>query len=152
MIEAARHVFEFFFYTSDKNFVSLLSILRETEPLYEFLSISAPYLHVFLKITALGIPIFVTFLLRSKFLRFFIGVTIFVSAIHIKTVLNCLLSNGPPSCSSEDFEGTIDFMMKIVGVLYVSIMLFLTSLTREVIKTPLQRMLRRIKSYLRGSK
>ena len=120
--------------------------------MYEFLSLSAPYLHVFLKITALSIPVFLTLLLRSVFLRFFIGITIFISAIHIKTVLNCLLSDGPPSCSSEDFEGGTDLMMKIAGVFYILIMLFLTSLTRAVIKAPLQRMLRRIKSYLRGSK
>ena len=131
MIEVAKHVFEFFFYTSDKNFVSLLLILRKTKPLYEFLSVSAPYLHVFLKITALGIPVLLTFLLRSIFLRFFIGITIFISAIHIKTVLNCLLSGVPPSCSSEDFEGGTNLMMKIAGVFYILIMLFLTSTARR---------------------
>jgi hypothetical protein len=148
MIKFIGNVFEFFFYTSGENFRILLFTLRETKILYDFLSVSSPVLHVFLEITALITPVFLTFFLRSKFLRFFLGITIFISAIHIKTVLTCLLSPGPPYCSSEDFEGTADLAVQIVSIFYVAAILICTSIAKAV----LQNKILLIKAYLRGRK
>ena len=148
MLKFIGNVFEFFFYTSEENFRNLLFALRETKILYGFLSVSSPFLHIFLEITALIAPVFLTFFVQSKFLRFFLGITIFISAIHIKTVLTCLLSPGPPYCSSEDFEGTADLAVQIVSIFYVASILICTSIT----KTVLQNKIELIKAYLRGRK
>jgi hypothetical protein len=148
MLKFVGNIIEFFFYTSEESFRNLLFSLQETKILYDFLFLASPFLHVVLKAAALIGPVFLTFLLQSKFLRLFLGVTIFISAIHVKTVLNCLISPGPPYCSSEDFEGTTDLAVKIVSIFYVAVILICTSITKAV----LQDKIGLIKAYLRRRK
>jgi hypothetical protein len=148
MLKFIGNIIEFFFYTSEESFRNLLFALQETKVLYNFLFFASPFLHVVLKTAALISPVFLTFFMQSKFLRLFLGVVIFISAIHVKTVLNCLISPVPPYCSSEDFEGTTDLAVKIMSIFYVAVILICTSITKAV----LQDKIRLIKSHLRRRK
>jgi hypothetical protein len=133
MIEFINDIIKFFFCVSPpEQLLNLLIILRRSSSLYELLITTSDFSHKAIKIVFLVSPIFTLLFFRSKWVGFLVGILIIRVAIYSETVLNCLnlIVTEPPSCFSEDLEGTTDLALTIFGVLYSSLILIITNLIK----------------------